>query len=70
MIVLLFIRMKIVNIDYSQFYRLDNKAGGIYSHTSVATGEEFLYKLILTLLQTLHSEGHCLEIGYLVLGIS
>ena len=31
--------MKIVNIDYSQFYCLDNKAGGIYSHTSVAAGE-------------------------------
>ena len=62
--------MKIVNIDYSQFYCLDNKAGGIHTHTSVATWEEFLDEFVLTFLKTFHSEGHCLEIGYLVLGIS
>ena len=62
--------MQVVNIYYPKFYGLDYKAGGIYSHTSVATGEEFLYKLILTFLKTFHSEGHCLEIGYLVLGVA
>ena len=62
--------MQVVNIDYSQFYRLDYKTGGIHSHTSIAAGEEFLNEFVLTLLKTLHAEWHCLEIGYLVLGIS
>ena len=53
--------MEIVNIDDSQLNSLHHKACGIDAHTSVASGEKFLHQFVLTLLKTLHSEGHSLE---------
>ena len=67
---LFFIGLKVVNIEYSQFQSSHNEARGIDSHATVATGKEFLHKLVLPLLKAFHTERHTPEVGYLLLGVA
>ena len=67
---LFFIGRKIVYIYYSQFQGSDREACGIDTHAGFSLGVEFPNEHVLSFLETLHSERHTAQVGYLLLCVA
>ena len=58
---------QIVDIEDTQLQGTYHETGGI---DTLGIGEELMYQLVLSLLQTLHAKGHSTQVGDLLLRIT